>query len=347
MSDATSSDQESDPAQLSAPEDAIKAAGSPFNNKRGDADAVLRSSDKVEFFVHKEILSLSFTVFDKLLRLPGDKDDIRDDLPVVQLDEPSSTLDTVLRLTYRKSIPSNLTLAEITSALDSLKKYGMVEISYRVQSLVDSIIDTDPFGAYVISAAYELNTLAERAALSTLKLPLSALDSPLLASYPAKDYRKLIRFRIQTEKTLKSRLSSTSWLMSMNGLTKASAARLYGSPCVRCYVRRRRWYIHKLFEKAISHCTSDYFSVSQYKNFSSCRDMIIPQMPDSTQSCSACRSIRGEILDWEAFLNLIQFTVDSEINKVELFLTYFNFQPIITMCRQISTSGFLDTYGEE
>ena len=66
-----------------------------------DADLIIRSSDSVDFRVHKPVLSMASPVFKDLLSLPQPPDsETVDGLPVVRLPEGSELLNSLVSMLY-------------------------------------------------------------------------------------------------------------------------------------------------------------------------------------------------------------------------------------------------------
>ena len=66
-----------------------------------DANLIIRSSDFVDFRVHKPVLAMVSSVFKDLLSLPQPSDsESDDDLPVVQLPEDSELLHSLVSIIY-------------------------------------------------------------------------------------------------------------------------------------------------------------------------------------------------------------------------------------------------------
>ena len=66
-----------------------------------DANFIIRSSDFVNFRVHKPVLAMASPVFKDLLSLPQPSDtDIVDGIPVVQLSESSELLNSLVTMLY-------------------------------------------------------------------------------------------------------------------------------------------------------------------------------------------------------------------------------------------------------
>jgi BTB/POZ domain len=75
-----------------------------------DANIIVRSSDLVDFRVHKSVLAMTSPFFKDLLSLPQPSDsETFDGLPVVQLSEDSELLNSLVSILYsvRTVIPSS------------------------------------------------------------------------------------------------------------------------------------------------------------------------------------------------------------------------------------------------
>lgn len=84
------------------PHDQINSATSPLESfDIPDADLIIRSSDNVDYRVHKSILAMASPFFKDLLSLPQPPDDkIVDGLSVVQLPERSELLTCLISVLY-------------------------------------------------------------------------------------------------------------------------------------------------------------------------------------------------------------------------------------------------------
>ena len=84
------------------PQSRINPAISPLEpSDASDANLVIRSSDLVNFKVHKVVLAVASPFFKDLLSLPQPPDsESVDGLPVVQLSESSGLLSTLVSMMY-------------------------------------------------------------------------------------------------------------------------------------------------------------------------------------------------------------------------------------------------------
>jgi hypothetical protein len=65
-----------------------------------DANLIIRSSDSVDFRVHKPVFAMASPVFKDLFSLPQPSDSESDNLPVVKLPEDSELLHSLVSIIY-------------------------------------------------------------------------------------------------------------------------------------------------------------------------------------------------------------------------------------------------------
>ncbi|KAI0371626.1 hypothetical protein BV20DRAFT_965361 [Pilatotrama ljubarskyi] len=149
----------------STPTPAPTNAAYPFN--KAAADAILRSSDNVDFWVRRSILAEASCIFEDMLSIPQpppgalDDDDIKDGLPVIRLTEDSQTLDKLLRLCYPIDDPEFSTLDELRPVLEAAMKYMMEEATSLLRSRLVKLGHSQPLRAFAIACALDLTQEAE------------------------------------------------------------------------------------------------------------------------------------------------------------------------------------------
>ncbi|KAJ7716947.1 hypothetical protein B0H16DRAFT_1388528, partial [Mycena metata] len=118
-------------------------AGAPFDDE--DADMILRSSDLVDFRVHKLFLSKASLVFRDMITLQArgpvsstDRDTLSPaGLPIVPLlDEPAPAVDMLLRFCYVSFLPTPSTLGDIQLALHLGDKFQMPHVLSAAMSSI-------------------------------------------------------------------------------------------------------------------------------------------------------------------------------------------------------------------
>ena len=151
----------------------------PLDISISDAIIVLRSSDLVNFRVHKSILAMVSPFFKDLLSLPQPSDsESIDGLPVVQLSEDAELLNTLVSMLYpvRRVIPDSYD--KVLNLLAACQKYDMVQVQSSIRAKVNrgsfpAPVGTEVFRAYAIASNKGLDPEMEMAARLTLDHPMT------------------------------------------------------------------------------------------------------------------------------------------------------------------------------
>ena len=156
-----------------------------------DANLILRSSDLVNFRVHKQVLAMASPFFKDLLSLPQPPDsETVDGLHFVQMTEDAELVHSLVSLLYpvRAKIPNSSD--EVLYLLAACQKYDMVEIQSHIRAEVDrrgpsspgfllgswgacESFDNMDFRAYAIASEKRLIPEMEKAARLTLDSPMT------------------------------------------------------------------------------------------------------------------------------------------------------------------------------
>jgi hypothetical protein len=124
----------------------FSGAFDPEHDTHPRADFILRSSDGVDFHVHRAILCFASECFDGMFSMPLPPDELqRDSLPVLPLLEPAAVLLRLLRLAYPASTlahydSDNALEADFVAVYAAAQKYGF----YGVQQLLDEMLAAQP-----------------------------------------------------------------------------------------------------------------------------------------------------------------------------------------------------------
>ena len=146
-----------------------------------DADIILRSSDQVNFRVHKSVLALSSPFFKDLLSLPQPRDEeVVDGLQVVHLSEDADLLCSLVSFLYPVPpvMPQAGSYERVFALLAACQKYEMVSIQSHIRAEVTrgtfpSPVQTEAFSAYAIASSMQLVPEKEHAARLTLGQPMT------------------------------------------------------------------------------------------------------------------------------------------------------------------------------
>ena len=170
-----------------------------------DADIILRSSDLVDFHVHKSALVASSPFFRDMFSLPQPQNDaLPEALPVLNLSEDAETLNSLISILYpvAPEIPPHG--EDILTLLSAATKYDMDAVQSFIRAEVShkKLLSSSSAGAlHVYAVAYNKGLVPEMAAAArdTLGCPLTFQclgDS--LRSFEGGALRDLADFRMRS-----------------------------------------------------------------------------------------------------------------------------------------------------
>ncbi|KAH9020104.1 hypothetical protein EDB84DRAFT_1275515 [Lactarius hengduanensis] len=179
-----------------------------------DANIIIRSSDKVNFRVHKSLLAMSSPFFSDLLSLPQPPEgELVDGLPVIQLSEDADLLNSLVSLLYPISpyIPGSCEHA--FALLAACQKYDMISIQSYIRAEIKrwppTPIGAEAFRRYAIASSLGLHPEMESAARLTLGHPMTFESlGEGLRSFKGRALCDLIRYRKHCRDSLMSCLNS-------------------------------------------------------------------------------------------------------------------------------------------
>lgn len=171
-----------------------------------DADIVLRSSDLVDFHVHRSALVVSSPVFRDMFSLPQPQNDaVPEALPVVHLSEDAETLNSLISMLYSVApeIPFHgdgiLTLLAAATKydMDAVQSFIRAEVSRK--KLLSSCLAGGAFHAYAVAYSKSLVPEMATAARDTLRCPLTfQCLGYSLRSFEGGALRDLADFRLRS-----------------------------------------------------------------------------------------------------------------------------------------------------
>ena len=144
-----------------------------------DANIIIRSSDQVNFRVHKSLLAVSSPFFKDLLSLPQPPDDeLIDGLPVVALPEDAGLLNGLVSLLYPISPMIPNSYQEVFALLAVCQKYEMESVQSIIRAAIKvgtfpAPVEAEGFNAYALASRLGLVPEAEDAARLTLGQPMT------------------------------------------------------------------------------------------------------------------------------------------------------------------------------
>ena len=144
-----------------------------------EASIIVRSSDQVNFRVHKSVLALSSPFFKDLLSLPQPSDgELVDGLPVVALPEGAGLLNSLISFLYPVTPVIPDSYQKVFALLAVCQKYEMESVQSNIRSAIyhgkfPAPVEVEAFSAYAIASSMGLVPEAEDAARLTLGLPMT------------------------------------------------------------------------------------------------------------------------------------------------------------------------------
>ena len=126
------------------------------------ADFILHTSDKVDFYVHQQLLSMASSVFRDMFRVGTHTQPQK--LADVMIDEPSSTIDSLLRICYPIEEVKETSLDKVGDVLKAAMKYDMPKASARMKAELAPYILSQPLSVYALTCSLGLEPEARQAA---------------------------------------------------------------------------------------------------------------------------------------------------------------------------------------
>ncbi|KAF8639103.1 hypothetical protein AX17_001746 [Amanita inopinata Kibby_2008] len=153
----------------------------PFDSS-AEADLILRSSDRTNFFVLEALIRLASPVLNDIIQknqdLEPEKREMKNGLPVICVEEDGQTLRQLLFLIYPYVEEWYFETVERYARIGrAARRYKMVAVAERLQKqfLASSLIVHQPFRSFAIAITFQWGEVAKVAAKDTLNVPLRDL----------------------------------------------------------------------------------------------------------------------------------------------------------------------------
>jgi hypothetical protein len=167
-----------------------------------DANLIIRSSDLVDFRVHKSVLAMASPFFKDLLSLPQPSDsESVDGLPVVTFTEDAEVLNSLVSMLYPVHPVIHDSYDKVLHLLSVCQKYDMVQIQSSIRAQVSregspAPVGAEVFRAYAIASSKRLIPEMKKAASLTLDYPMTFESlGEGLRFFEGSALRDLARFR--------------------------------------------------------------------------------------------------------------------------------------------------------
>ncbi|KAJ7215014.1 hypothetical protein GGX14DRAFT_496598 [Mycena pura] len=295
----------------------------PFDSTGGDVQ--LRSSDGVDFHVHRLVLSLASPFFKDMFSLPQPDPGL--EVATIQMSETASVLYRALRFWYPGAEPPAIqTLDELREMLEVLiLKYDMQFIVPAAKKHLREFLAEDSVAVFAIACRHEWRDVALEAAKSSLRLPIRAFESrPAQLEYMTADtYHSLLHYHTKCAIVATASTSALRW---------ASYADIPGTGCT-------NWKNPTVCPRArAGHWTFAHNTLGPLTAwFSACLDILaatLLQSPAATldspdflsqavEKIGACESCRSEGFPaLMKFLGILRAQIEHDLDSVELDLQF-------------------------
>jgi hypothetical protein len=196
-----------------------RIADPPFDNQ--EADVILRSSDNIDFYVFKALVSFSSSVFKDMFYVEQGQQgsgELKGGLQVIPTDDTAETWRILLRFSYPSwavGPPALNSLDEFSKALESSRKYGMTgaEQSIVADFVTPRFVEKEPMRVFALACQYGLEPEARTAAKQTLRTPI--LDHPYIAEMEyltVRIFHRLQQYHLQCGKAASKVARDTTWV---------------------------------------------------------------------------------------------------------------------------------------
>jgi len=136
------------------------------------ADVILRTSDNIDFFVYKLILSIASPFFKSMFSLPQSTQ-CTPPHPVIEVTESGAVIDALLRIVYPNTDQEAEDFEAVIMVLEAAKKYEVGKVENRMKPILRKFAEDNPLKVFAAACKLNLEDVTKDAALIWKKKPLS------------------------------------------------------------------------------------------------------------------------------------------------------------------------------
>ena len=145
----------------------------PYDFQAPGADVILRSSDREEFPVHKDILSIASPVFRDMFNLPQPPEPTSR-IPIVDLSEPSDILRPFIQFVYPRSPPNISDITTLAALFTIADKYATEVVTGQLRGmLIPRFLYASPPRVYALASHWGFEEEAKVASRRCLEMDIS------------------------------------------------------------------------------------------------------------------------------------------------------------------------------
>lgn len=147
-------------------------AQEPFDNADSDADLILRTSDKVDFYVHKIFLRKASPIFADMFTVAHHEQSVPavdapnkpPPLPIVDVEETSSTIESILKVYYPVDEVKETSIHKVVEVTKTAFKYEMHKAITHMKKELLTYVSMDPISVYAHACSLNFEHEAFQAA---------------------------------------------------------------------------------------------------------------------------------------------------------------------------------------
>ncbi|TFY77120.1 hypothetical protein EWM64_g6895 [Hericium alpestre] len=159
-----------------------------------DADTILRTSDRVNFRVHKLILSFASPVLKDMIKTRQFDSADPGSPQIFDVPEDARTIEYIMRCCYPLPSPSVTALQDLRPVLYAAHKYGMAAVTSLAKVSLERYSSHDVLGVFCVASRCELEDVCAKAATESLHYKLTSLNSVHLDQISARQLHKLLQY---------------------------------------------------------------------------------------------------------------------------------------------------------
>jgi BTB/POZ domain len=296
----------------------INVASPPFDDLTGNV--VLRTSDNVDFYLHKVILSLASPVLKDMFGLPQPSTLLQDgqegqrETPVISISEDSRTLDNMMRFCYPCDEPALENLNDVQRVIQAMEKYDMTEAGKRVRRMLVKpvFLEKEPLRVFIIAYCSKMEDEARLAARSILRFPIKGQYAEELQDIPASVYYHLLDYHDRCGQAASGLFPNLTWVQKQNWVwfgCSQCPANYYGALLADGVETRASNWFKEYIERA-----AKALKARPHPTVVSCPEL----MEFAFKEIATCRS-RGGACGYSGFAQLLSFSksvFEKEVERV-------------------------------
>jgi hypothetical protein len=296
-----------------------------------NADVILRSSDDVDFRVHKVILSLTSDFFEDMFSLPQNSS--QSEIQRIPVAEDSHVLDALLRVIYPNLTVRFDSLHLATSAFTAAQKYQMQEAAARIAADWMVLAEKDPTRAYALACKHHWEDGARSAARFALRYPLFGPEVDEMDDISSRIYYRILCYHLDCQHAVSQMLKRYDWVpVNMPSFVSPRGA----DHSIEWSDEDAPWLICDRCQRGSTHRpglgrSQNGFATAWWDNYITAAFMLLKETPwgercmdrkllyDALNKASKCEYDCSDIevaLSFEAFTAFLTSAVESEIDKV-------------------------------